>query len=87
MTGGRIDIIVNGKRVSALSGATVAAAVLNSGENVFRQSVAGEVRGPVCGMGVCYECRVTINDVAQQRACLRVVENGMRVETGVPVAR
>jgi sarcosine oxidase subunit alpha len=77
-----VDIVVNGKRVSAFSGATVAVALLNSGESAFRQSVAGESRGPVCGMGICYECRVTINDVPQQRACLRIVENGMRVDTG-----
>jgi hypothetical protein len=30
---------------------------------------------------------VTINDVPQQRACLCVVEHGMRVETGVAGAK
>ena len=82
MSGRRFDIIVNGKPVSALSGATVATALLDAREYAFRQSVTGEPRGPVCGMGICYECRVTINDVPQQRACLRVVESGMRIETG-----
>ena len=82
----RFDITVNGKPVSVRSGSTVAAALLSVEESTFRQSVAGERRGPVCGMGICYECRVTINDVAQQRACLRVVESGMRVETGAPDA-
>ena len=51
----------------------MAAALLNSGEPSFRSSVGGELRGPVCGMGVCYECRVTIDGIAHQRACLRVV--------------
>lgn len=87
MKGRRIDIIVNGKPMSVLSGATVAAALLNEGVSRFRQSVVGEARGPVCGMGICYECRVTINDVPQQRACLCVVEHGMRVETGVAGAK
>lgn len=87
MNGKPVGIVVNGIVVSAVSGATVAAALLNAGEFALRQSEAGEARGPVCGMGICYECRVTINDVPQQRACLRVVENGMRVDTGVPVAR
>ncbi len=82
MTLRRFDIMVNGKPVSVRSGSTVAAALLSADQSTFRQSVAGELRGPVCGMGICYECRVTINDVAQQRACLRVVESGMRVETG-----
>ena len=87
MKGRRIDIIVNGKPMSVLSGATVAAALLNEDVYRFRESVVGEWRGPVCGMGVCYECRVTINDVPQQRACLSVVEHGMRIETGAPVAK
>ena len=73
--------------MSVLSGATVAAALLNEGVYGFRESVAGETRGPMCGMGVCYECRVTINDVPQQRACLCVVEHGMRIETGAAVAK
>jgi hypothetical protein len=87
MNGSRIDVVVNGKPVSVLSGATVAVALLNSGESGFRRSVAGEARGPVCGMGICYECRVTINDVPQQRACLSVVASGMRIETGAPIAK
>jgi len=87
MKGRRIDIIVNGKPMSVLSGATVAAALLNEGAYRFRESVVGEGRGPVCGMGICYECRVTINDVPQQRACLSVVEHGMRIETGALVAK
>ena len=87
MRGRRIDIIVNGKAMSVVSGSTVAAALLNEGVNRFRESVVGEPRGPVCGMGICYECRVTINDVPQQRACLSVVEPGMRVDTGAHVAK
>jgi len=86
MSGKRVDIVVNGKAISVLAGATVATALLNAGESGFRQSVSGEARGPVCGMGICYECRVTIDDLPQQRACLRVAESGMRIETGVPVA-
>jgi sarcosine oxidase subunit alpha len=87
MKGRRIDIVVNGKPMSVISGATVAAALLNEALPRFRESVIGEARGPVCGMGVCYECRVTINDVPQQRACLTVVEHGMRVDTGASGAR
>ena len=76
-----IEVVVNGQRVRVAEGITVAAALLNAGESSFRSSVGGELRGPVCGMGVCYECRVTIDGVAHQRACLRVVVNEMRVDT------
>ena len=44
MKGRRIDIIVDGKPMSVLSGATVAAALLNEGVSRFRESVVGEVR-------------------------------------------
>ena len=76
-----IDVVVNGQRMRVADGITVAAALLNSGEPSFRSSVGGEVRGPVCGMGICYECRVTIDGIAHQRACLRVVANEMRIDT------
>ena len=82
-----IDVVVNGQRVRVAEGITVAAALLNSGEPSFRSSVRGELRGPVCGMGVCYECRVTIDGIAHQRACLRVVVNEMRIDTARANAR
>ena len=84
---GSIDVFLNGQRVSVSKGITVAAALLNVGEPSFRSSVRGESRGPVCGMGVCYECRVTIDGVAHQRACLRVVMPDMRIETAGVNAR
>ena len=44
-------------------------------------STQGEPRGPLCGMGICHECRVTIDDAAHQRACLRLVQPGMKIVT------
>jgi D-hydroxyproline dehydrogenase subunit gamma len=73
---------IDGRRVAVRPGISVAAAVLNAGEARLRKSVRGEARGPLCGMGSCYECRVTIDGVAQQRACLTAVREGMRVGTG-----
>jgi D-hydroxyproline dehydrogenase subunit gamma len=77
-----IEIVVNAKVLRVEPGVTVASALLNNDHHVFRRSTTGEVRAPVCGMGICYECRVTINDVAHQRACMVTVEHGMRVDTG-----
>src|SRR5690606_37458565 len=45
------------------------------------RSIKGEDRGLFCGMGVCFECRVTINGQSGQRSCLTLVEPGMTVET------
>jgi succinate dehydrogenase/fumarate reductase-like Fe-S protein len=48
--------------------------------------VGGQRRGPVCGMGVCQECRVTIDGVPHQLACQTVCAPGMDVVTGVQSA-
>jgi NADH dehydrogenase/NADH:ubiquinone oxidoreductase subunit G len=39
-----------------------------------------EGRGGLCGMGVCYECLVTINGSPGQRACMVEVQEGMEIE-------
>jgi sarcosine oxidase subunit alpha len=79
---GTVEINVNGRAVRADKGSTVAAALLSLGESTFRISESGEPRAPLCGMGTCYECRVTIDGVEQQRACLVRVRPGMRVLAG-----
>lgn len=72
------DVIV---RVSP--GTTVAAAALIAGAQT-RVSVSGEPRAPLCGMGICFECRVTINGVPHQRSCQILCAPGMRVTTRGP---
>jgi len=62
-------------------GTTVAAAVLAANEYTFRRSVTGEPRGPLCGMGICFECRVTINGITHQRSCNLLVSDGMEITT------
>lgn len=84
MTDQRIEILVDGVSVRVEPGVTVAAALLDGGVTSFRISVRGEARAPLCGMGICYECRVTIDGIAQQRACMTRVEPGMRIATASP---
>ena len=50
----------------------LAAAMMNDGVTAFRTSVRGAPRGPLCGMGVCFECRTTVDDSPHQRSCLFV---------------
>jgi predicted molibdopterin-dependent oxidoreductase YjgC len=76
-----IQIRVNGKTVRVESGTIVAAAVTLAGEIRFRKSVLGQPRGPLCGMGICMECRVTINGQTQCRSCQTLCEDGMEVWT------
>jgi sarcosine oxidase subunit alpha len=77
----RITLRVNEISVAVPEGCTVAAAVLREDVPSFRRSVTGEARGPLCGMGICFECRVTIDGVAHIRSCQTVCENGMDVRT------
>ena len=72
---------VNDKPVIVPEGATVAVAVYMAGETAFRKSVTGQPRSPVCGMGICFECRVQIDDQPHQRACHRLCREGMEIRT------
>jgi sarcosine oxidase subunit alpha len=72
---------VNGEAITVPPGTVVAAAVAMAGELCFRRSVLQQPRGPLCGMGICMECRVTINGQAQSRSCQTPCENGMEVRT------
>ena len=75
-----VTVTVNGKPVSVPPGATVAVAMAMAGQ-ACRTSVTGEPRGPVCGMGICFECRVTIGGRAHCRSCQILCEPGMEVRT------
>lgn len=82
----RVTISVNGHPISIPPGTAVAAAVAMAGESGFRRSVSGtppqsQLRGPLCGMGVCFECCVTINGEPHQRSCVTPCEEGMEVRT------
>ena len=76
-----IKLTVNNREITVREGTTVAAALLESGCELFRRSVTGEPRGPLCGMGVCFECRVTIDGIMHQRSCNVLVRDGMEVVT------
>jgi sarcosine oxidase subunit alpha len=76
-----VKLSVNGVAVSVPEGAMVSAAVAMAGVNGYRRSVSGEPRGPLCGMGICFECRVTIDGRAHCRSCQVVCRPGMEVRT------
>ncbi len=76
-----LTITVNGRLVRVPPGTVVASAVAQAGMSSFRTSVRREPRGPLCGMGVCFECCVTINGTAHCRSCLTLCEDGMEVQT------
>jgi D-hydroxyproline dehydrogenase subunit gamma len=75
-----IAVKVNGRSASVPSGSTVAVALMIAGQPC-RTSVNGEPRGPLCGMGICFECRATINGVPHCRSCQILCEANMEITT------
>lgn len=76
-----VHFTVNGRAARAPQGASVAAALIANGVMCFRRSVSGEARAPLCGMGVCFECRVTIDGTPHAKSCQIVVAPGIEVTT------
>ena len=76
-----VTLSVNGRRVTVEAGAMVSTAVAMAGFTTFRRSVSGEPRAPLCGMGICFECRVTIDGRAHCRSCQIPCAQGMEVRT------
>jgi D-hydroxyproline dehydrogenase subunit gamma len=79
-----VTLVFDGRTVSTPSGVTVAAALANVGMYAIRSSVTGLPRGVLCGMGVCQECRMTIDGVHNRRACAVVVREGMVIDSDLP---
>lgn len=76
-----LDLTINGRAIRVSRGTIVAAAVAQAGVARFRRSVSGQPRGPLCGMGTCMECRVTINGQAHCRSCQTLCAAGMEIRT------
>lgn len=80
--GESFTVTVNGRPMRAYPGETVHAVLMVAGILDLRISKSlSEPRGAFCGMGICYECLVTINKEPNQRACMRLVEPGMEILT------
>jgi sarcosine oxidase subunit alpha len=75
-----LTLTINGVAVEVAPGSTVAVAVAMTGQ-ACRTSVSGKLRGPLCGMGICFECRVSINGNPHCRSCQIVCESGMEVRS------
>ena len=74
------ELILDGHPLQVAPGITVAAALMLGGDGTSRTSVSGQRRAPVCGMGICQECRVTI-DGQRRLACQTLCSDGMQVES------
>ncbi len=83
----RVVFDFEGEAVAAFAGETLAAALLAHGAAAFRDTVVtGRPRGPYCMIGVCFDCLVEVDGIANRRACQVRVRDGMRVrrQRGAP---
>lgn len=75
-----VTVSVNGEPLQAPRGAMLAAVLMNAGA-ACRVSESGEPRTALCGMGICFECRATVDALPHQRTCQIVCREGMTVQT------
>lgn len=75
-----IKISVNGQHIAVSPGTTVAAAIMLAGA-YCRKSVTGASRGPLCGMGICFECRAEVNGIPHSRSCQVPCVPGMEIRS------
>jgi sarcosine oxidase subunit alpha len=75
-----IELMINGTRVQVPIGVTVAVAMMQISAPC-RKSVTRESRAPLCGMGICFECRVQIDGRLHERSCQVLCASGMDVRT------
>ena len=80
--GRAIQLRVDGQLIPAYEGETVAAALLAAGRRILRQTVpGGDPRGIFCGIGMCFDCLVTVDSTQIVRACVTPVREGMQITT------
>ena len=79
-----IELTVDGRPVRGEAGQSVGATLMANGIVAWRATRHGSrPRGLFCGIGVCFDCLVTVDGERNQRACLVQAADGMRVETAV----
>ncbi len=82
--GKRIEVVVNGRIVEAFPGELVSTVLQAEGHSIFaHKTTTGRASGVYCGMGICYECLVTINGEKNVRACQTYVADQMNIQTSV----
>jgi succinate dehydrogenase/fumarate reductase-like Fe-S protein len=79
----RFQIELNGEKLNAYKGQTIAEALVANRELMFRKTQKNIFRGPFCGMGVCYECQMRVNGELNVRTCITEATPGIRVETQI----
>lgn len=77
-----LEFEFNGERHTALQGDSIVSALLARDVRTLRRTRNTDApRGVYCGIGHCFECRLTVDGVAGVRACLTPVTDGMVIDS------
>ena len=80
--GPEVMITVDGVLVVAYAGESIAAALLANDRRTFRLTRrTGSPRGLFCGIGMCFDCVVSVAALGEVRSCVTPVAPGMVIVT------
>lgn len=80
---GWVNLTFDGTPITAAAGQSLGAALIDAGIRSWHTTRhGGRPRGLFCGIGVCFDCLVTVDGHPNQRACLVPIREGMLVESG-----
>ncbi len=72
----------DGEPVAAQCGQSIGAALVAIGRRSWRRTRFGDrPRGIFCGIGICFDCLITVDGRPNRRACLVPVVDGAIVTT------
>lgn len=72
----------DGRPIAFRPGQSVGAALIAAGIRSWRSTrIESRPRGIFCGIGVCFDCLVTVDGAPNERACRIIARSGMQVTT------
>jgi len=77
-----VTFTFNGENFKGVEGQSIAAALMATGIRELRKTRFNEEpRLIFCGIGICFDCVVIVDGVANQRACLVEIVDGAKIES------
>ena len=77
-----VTFTFNGENFKGVEGQSIAAALMATGIRELRKTRFNEEpRLTFCGIGICFDCVVVVDGVANQRACLVEIVDGAKIES------
>lgn len=81
----RVRLSFDGRQIEGPAGCSVAAALMDNDIVSWRTTRGAErPRGLYCGIGVCWDCLVSVDGKPVERACMLPARDGMAVSSADP---